>query len=879
MSDEISPPRWGRRIASLAAFILAGLVVFAAAAWIGRASVAEYAIAAFLRAEGLPPAVMNVAEIGLDGARITDLRFGADRVLDIEEVTARYTITGFASGRIEKLVVSGARLKITVGAAGASFGSFDSLLAGGGPSNDGATPSFPPIELRDSRIIAETPFGPFALAANGSVRPTANQGLQIATDIAIATPLGPLAGRLVAQRGQHGRIVGGFGLAEGALAWQTVMGEGMTGWIAFDGGGGKPPKIAGQIQAQRLTLADARFDEPSFTLDLTGNRFRASTHLRATGGGAGLDLSADADLTTAPMVIQAEGTAHGTSDSEPWRIWNLPPLTDGTAEFALTLSGSPAALEGGFTARLAAKDATVGEIALTQPKAALNGTLSLLGGALTVRAAQGSTLGANSVRPTTDLVITGPLEFALESGAGPLLELGLGDPKQMPIRFDFRLGPSPFSAKIVGVAENDLTLDGRTPQLAIVGVGDAADATLETEIVAEDGSAKLPAYGLRFDGLGALVRYAQPPLASGRLANFHADRVLVDGKPRPVVPLNLDGSVDQVGGSLTFTARLRDQLKRIALQIDGTHDPAAGSGEARLSLAPLAFAPGALQPGDLFPAIGKTIAEAAGRVAATGSARWSESGRRARASVPIQDLSLTLEGVKFEGMSGKLNFDSGAVAPPEQTLTIARLDLGLPLRDGRVRFRITPKLVFEVAEMNWTLAGGHLFARDLTIDPFAEKRGIVLEAKDIDIGQILSHAEAETVSATGRLEGRVPIEIVGGQVAIRDGLLETAAPGVIRYKHNVSAEEVRKSRPEIALMIQALENFHYERVGMTINQEPGGEALIALQIRGKNPDLMKGKPFVLNLNFSGNLVEIVGCFAEGYCSAKEIGQMILQFFE
>jgi hypothetical protein len=230
-------------------------------------------------------------------------------------------------------------------------------------------------------------------------------------------------------------------------------------------------------------------------------------------------------------------------------------------------------------------------------------------------------------------------------------------------------------------------------------------------------------------------------------------------------------------------------------------------------------------------------------------------------------------------LNGTLNFDSGADTPPMQTLSIARLDLGLPLRDGRVRFRITPKLVFEVEEMTWALAGGRLFARDLVIDPFAEKRSIVLQAEGIDVGQLLAHADTETVSATGKLEGRLPIEIVGGQVAIRDGLLETAAPGIIRYRHDVPVEEVRKSRPEIALMIEALENFHYERVGMTINQEPGGEALIALQIRGKNPDLMKGKPFVLNLNLSGDLVEIVECFAEGYCSAKEIGQMILQFFE
>lgn len=879
MSDEISPPRRGRWFARLAGYVLVGLVALAVAAWFGRASLAERVFVFLLRAEGLPPAAMNVAEIGFGGARITDLRFGADRVLDIEEVTARYTITGFASVRLEELVVSGARLKVTVGAAGVSLGSLDPLLIGGGPEGDGAPLSIPPIELRDSRIIAETPFGRFALAANGSLRPAPDRRLQIALDIALATPLGPLTGRLVAQRGVDGRIVGGFGLAEGALSWRSVMGEGMTGWLAFDGGGGKPANIAGQFQAQRLTLAGVRFAEPRITLDLTSDRFRVSTHLRAAGGGAGLDLSADVDLTTAPMVIQAEGTARGTSDSEPWRVWNLPPLTAGTAEFALTLSGSPAALEGGFTARLAATNASLGGIALSQPRAALNGALSLLGGVLTVRAAQGSTLAAASVRPVPDVVIAGPLEFALDSGAGPLLEIDLRDPVRLPLRYDLRLGPSPFRATVAGLAEKKVTFTGRTPQIAIVGAGEATGEAFESEITATGGIVAIPAYGLRLEGIGAKARIVQPAPASGRFASFRVDRVLLDGKPRPVVPLSLDGGVDRKDGTLKFSARLRDRNERLALRIDGTHDPATGSGEALLSLAPLAFAPGQVQPVDLFPAVGKTITEATGRLAATGSVQWSGSGSRARASIPIENLSLTLEGVKFEGLNGTLNFDSGADAPRMQLISIDRLDLGLPLRDGRIRFRITPKLVFEVEEMTWNLAGGRLFARDLVIDPFAEKRGFVLEAEGIDVGQLLAHAGTETVSATGRLRGRIPIEIIGGQVAIRGGLLETVAPGVIRYKHNAPVEEVRKSRPEIALMIQALENFHYERVGLTIDQEPGGEALVALQIRGKNPDLMKGKPFVLNLNLSGDLVEIVDCFVEGYCSAKEIGQMILQFFE
>ena len=58
-------------------------------------------------------------------------------------------------------------------------------------------------------------------------------------------------------------------------------------------------------------------------------------------------------------------------------------------------------------------------------------------------------------------------------------------------------------------------------------------------------------------------------------------------------------------------------------------------------------------------------------------------------------------------------------------------------------------------------------------------------------------------------------------------------------------------------MLDALKNFHYDEIKLGIDREIGGETVVKLNIRGKNPELYDGYPVVLNLSLSGRLDEIL----------------------
>ena len=61
----------------------------------------------------------------------------------------------------------------------------------------------------------------------------------------------------------------------------------------------------------------------------------------------------------------------------------------------------------------------------------------------------------------------------------------------------------------------------------------------------------------------------------------------------------------------------------------------------------------------------------------------------------------------------------------------------------------------------------------------------------------------------------------------------------------------------VALLLQALRDFRYESLSMTLNGETGGETEIGLRISGANPELYDGYPIALNVNVSGELYDLL----------------------
>jgi len=256
---------------------------------------------------------------------------------------------------------------------------------------------------------------------------------------------------------------------------------------------------------------------------------------------------------------------------------------------------------------------------------------------------------------------------------------------------------------------------------------------------------------------------------------------------------------------------------------------------------------------------------------------WTAKGAAASARLLLKDLSATVEDVGVQQVNTVLDFDSTRPRAQRQDIAIGLLDVGVPLTDGLIGVRIQPDLKLNIDEAAFKLTGGRVFAKDLVIDPAATRQKLALNVEGVNLGDLLQMTELEGLSATGTLAGRIPIDIDKGEAVIQDGVLAASGPGVLRYKPDQVPAALQGGGQGVDLMLQALTDFHYDALSLTLNRAADGETRIGLHLQGKNPAVYGGYPLAFNLNLSGKLDRILRDSLKGYRVPDMIQKKMLEF--
>lgn len=230
-----------------------------------------------------------------------------------------------------------------------------------------------------------------------------------------------------------------------------------------------------------------------------------------------------------------------------------------------------------------------------------------------------------------------------------------------------------------------------------------------------------------------------------------------------------------------------------------------------------------------------------------------------KGDVRIEGLAGVFEGVKFTKANGNIYLDSFSnVSLQNQIVTVGTLNAGLPLSDGKIVLSLTKEGALTVHQSSWSLAGGSISSSPFTINLKNPSADVTLTARQLDLVELFKLAPMEGLDATGRVDGRIPVQLRGNAVTIVNGVLETTGQGGIRYSpKEIPAFLQDGSRKEILDLRVALEAFRYDSLKMTLNGAAGGTQKISLQVKGHNPQFYGGRPVVVNFNVEGPLQSVI----------------------
>ena len=234
----------------------------------------------------------------------------------------------------------------------------------------------------------------------------------------------------------------------------------------------------------------------------------------------------------------------------------------------------------------------------------------------------------------------------------------------------------------------------------------------------------------------------------------------------------------------------------------------------------------------------------------------------------LRDVAFVSGQVKVEGLDLDLRLDRlfPPGSPGGQSLTVRRLDPGLPLEDLALRFRVAPgdppHLVIEHGGLQ--VIGGRVSLRDVVIDPGAGRQDITLRIEALDLAELFREIRVAGLSGTGRLSGTIPLRLWRDRVAIEQGRLKADGNGVLRFRSKEAAQVLAGAGDSAALLLRALENFHYRDLALTIDKPAVGETRLRLALSGNNPDVLDGYPFRLNIGLEADPESLVNALSQVY---------------
>jgi len=908
------------------------LVAVAVAVWMVRLPLLGGVLTRQVQAHGFPQAVVRLERFDLTGVDGT-IRLSPDEPAQQGRIALRYSVQQLLAGRLESMSASDLVLPGRVGADGtvtvAGMTVWQSDDAPGDldargriPDGGGITgipiPSELPIgaaTLSNVLLRLETPVGPVALGVDARLTPAAAPADGVTASGTLTVD--HTAARLAVQVGLSLTAQAeGRGDLEIIEAWSrhpALEVDQMTG----RGSVVRPRQ--GPLGYQ-LTLAAGSVSIPGLpplaspALTLHGEGPRHSGALQVTAPELETQLSAriaveppdaaaagqhgdaswlttDLDLKTQRLdaLVAAVLNADGTEPVQGGRGALQLSLAGRAPEFPpRDLAGLAAlTLVGPLDLRLEAVGVPDlnGEIAVDTTMAA-----SLSDGVLSLRPRDCLSLQVNQV---------GLAGYRLERATRwcvRLLEKDSPTPDDAAVAVRFY--PATFTLSVPDV-RLDLTDPPRTWSLTPVQAGRPQirlDRVRDTSVQL----ALAPGLGIRtvhFD-VGA-ARFALPDIGvsggnlgvDGRWSRrlqpilsvvVHAGGLRTEQSPAPVVPLAVDLAVQgDPAAALEVSGWALGAPGEPKARLAVRHDARSGRGSLDVQLEPQRFGEGGLPAEVLFPVLASYVRAVTGRVEGHLDYSWGARGAGGSAHLLFDNVAFDSDLGRVEALNGPIALRS--LTPPAtdgwQTVAVGLFNPGLPLTNGVARFRLSEDGRLGVNRLNWDWADGRLRAFPFDVSLTRPEGRFEVLARGLSLREILALTPFEGLSATGRLDGQLPVMIEGDDLRIADGQLTTTAPGRIRYEGGGDAAALRRSLTSFDLntLKAVFSDFRYDQLSLSLDGRVGGEMIAKIRVSGANPEFQGGRPVRLNLNLSGKLVSILRQSLRVYRIPEEVRQRMMEY--
>jgi hypothetical protein len=835
------------------AFVVLVLILLIAVGFLSRTHLAAWAATKVLEMKYGVSSALDVDRLDSNQAQIGSVSLGGNGEAKASDITLQYAPLAMQVQRIEI-----GRIEINARYDGhtLTLGELDPMLRElTAPRADGGAPTpLPSIIIHKIVLNLETPMG--SLTGDGMA--TIDQGV-IYSQFALSEAYQRSAVRLDLNAALSDQAPQPKGRVTVELSADSAL------WAML----GLPQPTAGSLQFNAQLKAPPGDPNSSGIRIATGALFLAADW---TFSGNGLSFPAQ----PAPMNIDGSGRAVLLERRLEIPSFAVKATGGWSQDLALELRGSSLAnldpehtsVQTTLDVKAQTKSASVNAVQLKSPVLDLGLQIQYSDDALQVRPSRDGTIKFAQAVFGPSVKLTKPTTLTLKKNDQTVFTLPFHPSETAPIAASAAIGLT--------------TLEVTTPALAAPLQVAMPNGTLGFT-VGPDG---LPKFNL--DLKNGTVTASQPPLnaknvsASLKGQGGKIDITLNAGSwtgPSGIGPGNLDGKATLDGDKLTASAKVGIPTAKATLTAKGNYDLGSGKGKFDIDLPEVSFAPGGLQPKDLMADLAHTTEDVAGTISAKGPVLIDKKGVTSQIAVTLKNISGKLGPIALRNLNSVVEIDKPwpLTTAADQLVSIELADVGLPLTNGLVRFKIDDGETLSLKESQLEMMSGKVTLDPVTLKLGAPAQQILLNVDKIALGRLYELFAIAGLTGDGVLSGKIPVTLFPAGLAIDHAKLTAGGPGTLKYNQEQGPAALANAGESVKMALSALSDFHYDKLEIDLDRKATGDTELGLHIAGRNPSFYNGYPVEFNLSVAGRLDEALRKGLAGYQVPDMIRERLKSF--
>jgi hypothetical protein len=212
---------------------------------------------------------------------------------------------------------------------------------------------------------------------------------------------------------------------------------------------------------------------------------------------------------------------------------------------------------------------------------------------------------------------------------------------------------------------------------------------------------------------------------------------------------------------------------------------------------------------------------------------WARDHLAAYGSMRLDGLSLATSTIPVvEDVRGEILFDDFFLltTPPGQFVTVGLVNPGVAVANGRVRFQLLTDQRVAIEQAEFDVASGTLAMTPATIKLGADETRFGLALRDVDAADLIADLNIPGLAVTGRVEGEFPLLLTRRSAFISNGVVRAREGGTIAYTGEAGDGATGAAR----VAFDALRNFRYDELALTLNGDLSGEVVSSIAFSGEN---------------------------------------------